>query len=66
MRPLEAITASTMNGARLLGWDRIIGSLEPGKYADVIAVAGDPSQDISRIRQVLFVMKDGTVYRNSR
>jgi imidazolonepropionase-like amidohydrolase len=66
MRSLEAITASTMGGARLLGWDKIIGSLETGKYADVIAVPGDPSQDISRINHVMFVMKDGVVYRNSR
>ncbi len=66
MRPLDAITAATMGGARLLGWDKIIGSLENGKDADIIAVAGDPSQEISRINQVMFVMKDGVVYRNSR
>ncbi|HEY3055986.1 MAG TPA: amidohydrolase family protein [Thermoanaerobaculia bacterium] len=70
MRPLDAISAATMGGARLLGWDKTIGSLETGKYADIIAVTGDPSQDISRVNRVEFVMKDGVVYkqpeRNSR
>ena len=63
MRPLDAITAATMGGARLLGWDKVIGSLETGKYADIIAVPGDPSQDISRVTHVGFVMKDGVVYK---
>lgn len=63
MRPLDALTASTMGGARLLGWDRIIGSLEAGKFADIIAVPGDPSQDISRVMHVQFVMKDGVIYK---
>ncbi|HEX9163856.1 MAG TPA: amidohydrolase family protein, partial [Thermoanaerobaculia bacterium] len=63
MRPIDAITASTMGGARLLGWDKIIGSLEAGKYADIIAVSGDPSQDISRVTHVLLVMKEGVLYK---
>jgi imidazolonepropionase-like amidohydrolase len=70
MRPLDAITAATSSGARLLGWDKLIGSLETGKYADVIAVPGDPSRDISAVTRVAFVMKNGVVYkqpeRNSR
>ncbi|MGZ8849182.1 MAG: amidohydrolase family protein [Thermoanaerobaculia bacterium] len=63
MRPIDAITAATMGGARLLGWDKVIGSLETGKYADIIAVPGDPWQDISRVTHVGFVMKDGVVYK---
>jgi imidazolonepropionase-like amidohydrolase len=63
MRPIDAITAATMGGARLLGWDKVIGSLETGKYADIIAVPGDPSQDISRVTHVGFVMKDGVIYK---
>ncbi|HEX7152656.1 MAG TPA: amidohydrolase family protein [Thermoanaerobaculia bacterium] len=63
MRPLDAITASTIGAARLLGWEKRVGSLEAGKLADVIAVAGDPVQDIRRVEQVVFVMKDGKVVR---
>lgn len=64
MRPLDAITAGTMNGARLLGWDRRIGSLAPGKLADIVAVSGDPLADIGAMERVIFVMKNGVVYRN--
>ncbi|HVR39520.1 MAG TPA: amidohydrolase family protein [Thermoanaerobaculia bacterium] len=63
MRPLEAITAATMGSARLLGWQDRIGSLEAGKLADVIAVPGDPTQDIHVLDRVSFVMKDGVVYK---
>jgi len=63
LRPLDAITAATMSGARLLGWEKRIGSIEPGKLADLIAVPGDPSQDISKVTNVTFVMKDGVVYK---
>ncbi|HEX9984636.1 MAG TPA: amidohydrolase family protein [Thermoanaerobaculia bacterium] len=66
MRPLDAITASTMGGARLLGWDKRVGSLEAGKLADVIAVSGDPSKDIHRVEQVTFVMKDGKIVVGGR
>jgi imidazolonepropionase-like amidohydrolase len=52
-----------LNGAKLLGWDGQIGALEAGYFADVIAVPGDPLQDISVLHQVTFVMKGGTVYR---
>ena len=65
MKPLDAITAATMGSARLLGWDARLGSLATGKLADVIAVPGDPLQDISRLNRVTFVMKNGVVYLNS-
>lgn len=63
MRPLDAITAATMSGARLLGWEKRVGSIEPGKLADLIVVPGDPSQDIAKVANVTFVMKDGVVYK---
>jgi imidazolonepropionase-like amidohydrolase len=63
MSPLSALQADLLNGAKLLGWDGQIGSLEPGYLADVIAVTGDPLRDISVVNNVGFVMKGGTVYR---
>jgi imidazolonepropionase-like amidohydrolase len=52
-----------LNGAKLLGWEGQIGSLEAGYFADVIAVAGDPLQDIGTLQNVSFVMKGGVVYK---
>ena len=63
MSPLAALQADLLNGAKLLAWDGQIGALEAGYLADVIAVPGDPLQDISVLEKVSFVMKDGTVYR---
>ncbi|MCU1347888.1 MAG: amidohydrolase, partial [Acidobacteria bacterium] len=63
MRPLDAITAATTGSARLLGWEKRLGSLEAGKLADIIAVPGDPLADIHRMDKVSFVMKNGVVYR---
>lgn len=63
MTPLAALQADLINSAKLLGWDGQIGALRPGYFADVIAVPGDPLQDISVLQKVSFVMKDGTVYR---
>jgi imidazolonepropionase-like amidohydrolase len=63
MSPLAALQADLINGAKLLGWDGQIGALKPGYFADVIAVSGDPLQDISVLEKVSFVMKDGIVYR---
>jgi imidazolonepropionase-like amidohydrolase len=63
MSPLAVLQADLLNGSKLLGWDGQIGSLEAGYLADVIAVAGDPSQDISVLQSVGFVMKGGVVYR---
>src|ERR1041385_5644565 len=64
MQPLAALRAATSSDAKLLGLDAQIGTLEAGKLADVVGVPGDPSRDITAIEKVLFVMKDGVVYRN--
>jgi imidazolonepropionase-like amidohydrolase len=63
MSPLAVLQADLLNGAKLLGWDGQIGSLESGYFADIVAVAGDPLQDISAVQNVSFVMKGGVVYR---
>jgi len=63
MTPLGAIRAGTLNGAELLGWRGQIGALKPGYFADVIAVAGDPLKDIGALKNVVFVMKNGVVWR---
>ena len=63
MTPLAALQADLLNGAKLLGWQGQIGELKPGYLADVIAVPGDPSQDISVLKSVSFVIKGGVVYR---
>lgn len=63
MRPMDAIVAATMSSARLLGWEKRVGSIESGKLADIIAVPGDPLQDIKRVEHVSFVMKGGVVYK---
>ena len=63
MKPLEVLQADLLNGARLLGWQNEIGSLKPSYYADIIAVPGNPLQDISALTRVSFVMKNGAVYR---
>jgi imidazolonepropionase-like amidohydrolase len=64
MSPLDVIRAITVNAAEMLGWQDRIGSIEPGKFADLVAVAGDPIADITEIERVRFVMKDGHVVRN--
>jgi imidazolonepropionase-like amidohydrolase len=63
MTPLASLQADLLNGAKLLGWQGQIGELKPGYLADVIAVPGDPSQDITVLQKVSFVMKGGVVYR---
>jgi len=63
MSPMESIMAGTMNAATLLGWEKNIGSLEPGKYADIVAVSGDPLKDIHRMENAVFVMKNGVIYK---
>ncbi|HKW39738.1 MAG TPA: amidohydrolase family protein [Gemmatimonadales bacterium] len=63
--PLQAIQAATVNAADLLGWADRVGALEPGKYADVIAVQGDPLQDVTVLEHVGFVMKGGQVVKDS-
>jgi imidazolonepropionase-like amidohydrolase len=63
MPPLAVLQADLINGAKVLGWDGEIGALEPGYFADVIAVAGDPLQDVAVLQNVSFVMKGGVVYK---
>ncbi|RTQ45245.1 amidohydrolase family protein [Hymenobacter gummosus] len=63
MPPLEALRAATLNAAELLGQTDNLGALEPGKLADVVAVDGDPLQDVGALLRVRFVMKQGAVYR---
>jgi imidazolonepropionase-like amidohydrolase len=64
MTPMQSIVAGTMSGAKLLGWDNRIGSLAPGKLADVVAVPGDPLADIHVMERTVFVMKNGVVYKS--
>ncbi|MFN7927036.1 MAG: amidohydrolase family protein [Blastocatellia bacterium] len=61
--PLEAIKAATVNAAGLLGWSDRAGAIAPGKFADLIAVDGDPLKDITELERVKFVMKGGVVYK---
>ena len=63
MTPLAVLQADLINGAKLLGWGAQIGSLERGYLADIVAVAGDPLQDISVLSNVTFVMKNGVVHK---
>ncbi len=63
MKPIDAIQAATINAAELLGWAKI-GSLETGHFADLIAVSGDPLNDVRVLENVKFVLRGGTVYRN--
>jgi imidazolonepropionase-like amidohydrolase len=63
MSPMESIIAGTMNGAKLLGWDKNLGSLTPGKWADIVAINGDPLKDIHNMEKVVFVMKNGVIYK---
>ncbi len=64
MTPLAAIQTATINASDLLGPKFLVGSLEPGKFADVVAVDGDPTKDVTILEHVKFVMKAGTVYKN--
>jgi imidazolonepropionase-like amidohydrolase len=64
MQPLDVIRAITTNAAEMLGWQDRVGAVEPGKFADLVAVSGDPIADISELERVRFVMKNGQVVRN--
>ena len=64
MSNMDSIVAGTLNGARLLGWDKHLGSLTTGKWADIVAVSGDPLTNIENMQKVVFVMKNGVVYKN--
>ena len=63
MTPLAAIQAGTVNGAKLLGWERQVGILKAGCLADIVAVPGNPLQDIATLQKVSFVMKGGAIHR---
>lgn len=63
MTPADAIMAATGSAANLIGDAQDIGSVQPGRYADLVAVAGDPLQDVTELERVTFVMKGGTVVR---
>jgi imidazolonepropionase-like amidohydrolase len=63
LTPMQALQAATINAATLIGWEDKVGSIAPGKSADIIAVEGDGLADISRYTNVAFVMKTGTVYK---
>jgi len=64
MTPVQAIQSATSLTAELLGWEDQVGAIEEGLYADIIAVHGDPLDDISELEDVDFVMKGGVVYKN--
>jgi imidazolonepropionase-like amidohydrolase len=66
VQPLDAIRMATMNASELLGTLDKVGTLEAGKYADMVAISGDPLSDIHVMRNVVFVMKGGEVWKNSR
>jgi len=63
MSPMRAIQSATSVAAQLLGEEANFGSIQPGRFADIVAVAGDPLQDITQLQHVTFVMKGGVVYR---
>jgi len=58
------LQAATIVDAQMLGWEDRIGSIEKGKFADLVAVSGDPLKDITETERMKFVMKGGKVYRN--
>jgi imidazolonepropionase-like amidohydrolase len=64
LTPLQAIQASTVNAADLLGWSGKVGTLEPGAWADIVAVDSDPMKDVTTLERVKFVMKGGEVVKN--
>jgi imidazolonepropionase-like amidohydrolase len=64
MTPMQAIRTGTVAAADLLGWSDRLGTVEAGKWADLVAVSGDPLKDISEVERVKFVMKGGVVYKN--
>ena len=63
MTPLAALQSATINAAKLMGWEDRVGAVEKGKFADLIAVAGDPLKDITEMERVQFVMKGGQVFK---
>jgi len=66
MSPTEAIQTATSRAAEALGWSDKLGTIESGKWADIVAVSGDPLKDITELQRVTFVMKSGAVYKNEK
>jgi imidazolonepropionase-like amidohydrolase len=64
MTPMQAIRSGTVVAAELLGWSDKIGTIEPGKWADIVAVSADPLNDITELQRVKFVMKGGVIYKD--
>ena len=64
MTPMQAIRTATTSAAELLGWSDKMGTIEAGKWADIVAVSGDPLKDITELERVKFVMKAGAVFKN--
>ena len=64
MTPMQALRSGTVVAAELLGWSDKVGTVEAGKWADLVAVSGDPLKDITEVERVKFVMKAGVVYKN--
>ena len=64
MTPVQALQAGTVNAADLMGWSDRIGTIAPGKFADMVAVRGNPLEDVTILQHVGFVMKDGAVYKD--
>ena len=62
--PIAAILSATKTAADIIGWSDKVGTIEAGKFADIIAVAGDPLRDITELERVTFVMKNGIVYKH--
>jgi imidazolonepropionase-like amidohydrolase len=63
LTPMQAIQSATTSAADLLGWSDRVGSIQAGRFADIIAVDGDPLADITQLERVRFVMKGGTVQK---
>jgi imidazolonepropionase-like amidohydrolase len=63
MTPMEAIRSATVVAAQLMGWSDRVGAVEPGRFADLVAVAGDPLEDIALLEAIPFVMKGGVVVK---
>ncbi|WCL54685.1 metal-dependent hydrolase family protein [Gimibacter soli] len=64
MTPMQAIRSATLSSAELLGWEKEVGSIAPGKYADLVAVEGDLMSDVSKVEHVSAVMKGGVIYKD--
>jgi imidazolonepropionase-like amidohydrolase len=64
LSPTQAIQAATIVNAEMMGWKNEIGSIDKGKFADLVAVSGDPLKDISELERIKFVMKGGQVFRS--